>query len=102
MGRGIKPKVFDKLPDDQRYIAHIAGGLNPGYIYFLVCDDVKLVKIGASNRWDGYILAVNARITEVKNDVPFFNITKEYITLASPLGMGESEIHDHFANYHVA
>ena len=102
MGKGIKPKVLENLPEDLRYLAHIAEGKNPGYIYFLISDDLGLVKIGASNRWDGHAVAVDVRIKEVKNDVPFITINREHVVLASALGFGETEIHDHFAAYRAA
>jgi hypothetical protein len=102
VGKGIKRKVLENLPDDLRYLAHIAAGRNPGYIYLLVSDDLGLVKIGASNRWDGHTVGVDQRIAEVKNDVPFITINREHVILASVLGLDEAEIHDHFAAYRVA
>ncbi len=102
MGKGIKAKVLENLPDHLRYLAQVAGGQNPGYVYFLVSDDLKLVKIGASNRWDGNNLAVDARIREVKNDVPFVTINREHVILAMVLGLDETEIHEHFSEYRVA
>lgn len=102
MGKGIRPKVLENLPDEIRYLAHIVESENPGFIYFLISDDLGLVKIGASNRWKGHQVAVDSRITEVKNDVPFITIDREYVILAGSLQKTESEIHDHFAAYHVA
>ncbi len=102
MGKGIRSKVLKNLPDDVRYLAHLASGENPGYIYFLVSDELGLVKIGASNRWtDDNKVAVDKRIKEIKNDVPFIKISQEHVILAGPLGYSESDIHDHFADYRV-
>ena len=52
MGKGIRSKVLKNLPDDVRYLAHLASGENPGYIYFLVSDELGLVKIGAQQPLD--------------------------------------------------
>jgi hypothetical protein len=102
MGRGITPKVIENLPDNVRYLAHIVGSRNPGYIYFLVCSDLGIVKIGASNRVDGIQIAVDQRIIEVRNDVPFLNLDQEYVILAATLGRTETELHQLFAAYSVA
>lgn len=102
MGKGIRPMVLNNLSDDVRYLAHMASGENPGYIYFLVSEELQLVKIGASNRWSAdNEVAVDKRIREIKNDVPFVNICREHVILAGPLGYSESDIHDHFADYRV-
>lgn len=101
MPRGIKPKDLQNLPDDMRYLAHIAAGPNPGYLYFLISDQLGVVKIGASNRWEGHQVAVDKRITEVKNASPLFPIDREFVLLAGPVGMSESAIHDHFKDYRI-
>jgi hypothetical protein len=102
MGKGIKPKELTGLPDELRYLAHIAGSENPGYIYLLVAETLGLVKIGASNRWEGIKVAVDKRIREIINDVPLIPITNSLVIVAASLGRTETEIHRHFAHYRVA
>src|SRR5258708_5378156 len=68
MPKGIRRPKLPDLPDDLRYLAHIAGSANPGFIYLLVASGLGLVKIGASNRFDGLKLAVQKRIQEIKNE----------------------------------
>lgn len=102
MAKGIKPKILVDLPDEVRYLSHIAAGRNPGWIYMLVASDLGLVKIGASNRWDGLRVAVDRRIREVKNAAAIINIDRELVVVASALGRNETEIHKHFNEYRVA
>jgi len=102
MPRGISRRELTDLPDEVRYLAHIASGKNPGWIYFLACSQLELVKIGASNRWEGHQAAVDRRIREVKLDVPMIPIDKEAVILAASLGRNEAELHAHFAEYRIA
>lgn len=101
MGRGITQKEFTDLPDNLRHLAHIAGSKNPGYIYLLVAEGLDLVKIGASNRWEGYKVAVDKRIREIIKDAPMIPMTKELVIVAACLGRTETEIHRHFADYRI-
>ena len=86
MPKGIRRVKLPDIPDDQRYIAHLAASANPGFIYFLVALDLELVKIGASHRFEGLKVAVDKRIQEIKHDVPMIRIDKEYVVLAASLG----------------
>lgn len=99
MPKGITQKVLPALPDQFRYLAQIAGGQSPGYIYLLVSEEIGLVKIGASNRWDGHTVVADRRVAEVKKQIPFVNLSEEHLILAACLGKNESEIHKHFHEY---
>ncbi|GAB5407318.1 MAG: hypothetical protein Aurels2KO_55490 [Aureliella sp.] len=71
MAKGVTPHFFDgDLPDDQRYLSHFAHGKLFGFIYLIVSEEMQLVKIGATNRWEDLGADVAPRMNEIQLGAP--------------------------------
>lgn len=101
MAKGVKRVQLVGLPDNIRWMAHVAAGQNPGWIYFLVADQLELVKIGACNRYRGHEFALDERIREVKLGAAIVNFTRKFAMFASVLGLTETELFAHFREYRI-
>jgi len=97
--RGL-PKDYD-LTGSPNYLQHYANGPRRGWIYFLVADDLQLVKIGATNTWsktdEGLRLNLDTRIRRLRGQT-FLKLRLAAITASTPLG-SENEHHDYFVNF---
>ena len=100
MAKGVTRHYFDNdLPDDQRYLSHFAHGRLFGFIYFIVSQELRIVKIGATNRWKDLAADVDSRMTEIQLGAPFVNVSRQTAIACSTLGKSEPQVHDHFREY---
>lgn len=99
--RGVRPVRLTELPDDQRFLEHYASGPLYGFIYFIIADSMNLVKIGATNQWDGLRPVIEPRILKVRRDIPFLPLSRVTFTTPMALQMSEPELHEHFESYRV-
>jgi hypothetical protein len=89
------------LPDNLRYLTHSASGPLYGSVYFVFSDPMQLVKIGATNRWEGIWPDVESRVREVRRSVPFVPFTGWTFITPMSLQMSEPELLDFFVDYRV-
>lgn len=99
--RGVRRTALKNLPDDQRFLDHYASGPLYGFIYFIIADSMALVKIGATNQWDGLRPVIEPRVLQVRRAVPFLPISRVTFTTPIALQMSEPELHEHFESYRV-
>ncbi len=96
MSRGI-PKGYD-ISDLPSYMDHFMNRGKRGAVYFLVAEDLSLVKIGGTNTWrsslDGMYLDMETRVRELQKKL-FVPARLAVITMATPAG-SEQQHHDYF------
>ena len=97
--RGMR-KNYDvsELPG---YMYHLIKGPNRGYTYFLVSDDLSIVKIGGTNDWeiegDSFSFDAEQRVSAVRQGCPV-PLRLAAMLPGVPYG-NETSFHRHFKSY---